>query len=74
MRGRLALCILAAFIFLALPTVYSALFTVYQTDQALVLRLGQPIRAVAQAGLNLLAVGRLRALPPRGGAQCGWLW
>ena len=53
MRGRLALCILAAFIFLALLTVYSALFTVYQTDQALVLRLGQPIRAVTQAGLNL---------------------
>ena len=53
MRGRLALCILAAFIFLALLTVYSALFTVYQTDQALVLRLGQPIRAVTHAGLNL---------------------
>ena len=53
MRGRLALCILAAFIFLAWLTVYSALFTVYQTEQALVLRLGQPIRAVTQAGLNL---------------------
>ena len=53
MRGHLALCILAAFIFLALLTVYSALFTVYQTEQALVLRLGQPIRAVTQAGLNL---------------------
>ena len=53
MRGRLALCSLVAFIFLALLTVYSALFTVYQTDQALVLRLGQPIRAVTQAGLNL---------------------
>ena len=53
MRGRLALCTLTAFIFLALLTVYSALFTVYQTDQALVLRLGQPIRAVTQAGLNL---------------------
>ena len=53
MRGCLVLCSLAAFIFLALLTVYSALFTVYQTDQALVLRLGQPIRAVTQAGLNL---------------------
>ena len=53
MRGRLALYTLTAFIFLALLTVYSALFTVYQTDQALVLRLGQPIRAVTQAGLNL---------------------
>ena len=53
MRGRLALCTLTAFIFLALLTVYSALFTVYQTDQALVLRLGQPIRAVTHAGLNL---------------------
>jgi membrane protease subunit HflC len=53
MKGRLDLCSLAAFIFLALLTVYSALFTVYQTDQALVLRLGQPIRAVTHAGLNL---------------------
>ena len=53
MRGCLVLCSLAALIFLAWLTVYSALFTVYQTEQALVLRLGQPIRAVTQAGLNL---------------------
>jgi modulator of FtsH protease HflC len=48
MRGSFAR--FAAFVALALLTAYSALFTVYQTDQALVVRLGQ---AVTQAGLNL---------------------
>jgi membrane protease subunit HflC len=31
---------------------YSASFTVYQTEQALVVRLGQPIRAITQSGLS----------------------
>lgn len=31
---------------------YSAIFTVYQTRQALVIRLGQPIRVVNEAGLH----------------------
>ncbi len=31
---------------------YSAIFTVYQTRQALVIRLGQPIRVVDEAGLH----------------------
>lgn len=31
---------------------YSAIFTVYQTRQALVIRLGQPIRVVKEAGLH----------------------
>jgi membrane protease subunit HflC len=31
---------------------YSSLFTVYQTQQALVVRLGQPVRVVTEPGLN----------------------
>lgn len=31
---------------------YSSLFTVYQTHQALVLRLGEPVKAITQPGLN----------------------
>jgi modulator of FtsH protease HflC len=31
---------------------YGTLFTVYQTRQALVVRLGQPIRVVTEPGLN----------------------
>ena len=32
---------------------YSSLFTVYQTQQALVVRLGQPVRVVNEPGLNV---------------------
>jgi membrane protease subunit HflC len=32
---------------------YSSLFTVYQTRQALVVRLGQPVRVVTEPGLNV---------------------
>jgi membrane protease subunit HflC len=32
---------------------YSALFTVYQTRQALVVRLGQPVRVITSPGLNV---------------------
>jgi membrane protease subunit HflC len=31
---------------------YSSLFTVYQTKQALVVRLGEPVRVVTEAGLH----------------------
>ena len=31
---------------------YGSLFTVYQTRQALVVRLGQPVRVVTEHGLN----------------------
>ena len=31
---------------------YSAFFTVYKTRQALVVRLGQPVRVVTEPGLN----------------------
>ncbi len=34
---------------------YSALFTVRQTQQALVVRLGEPVRAVTEPGLNFKA-------------------
>ncbi|MFN3657096.1 MAG: protease modulator HflC [Pseudolabrys sp.] len=34
---------------------YSSLFTVYQTQQALVVRLGQPVRVVSEPGLNVKA-------------------
>jgi membrane protease subunit HflC len=36
-----------------LVTGYSSLFTVYQTQQALVVRLGQPVRVVTEPGLNV---------------------
>jgi modulator of FtsH protease HflC len=42
----------AALIIVALIIAYGALFTVYQTRQALVVRLGQPIRVVTEPGLN----------------------
>jgi len=34
---------------------YSSLFTVYQTQQALVIRLGKPVRVVSEPGLNVKA-------------------
>ena len=39
-------------VLLALILGYSALFTVYQTQQALVVRLGEPVRVVTQPGLH----------------------
>ena len=52
MRGNLAAGTLAALGLVALIIGYSALFTVYQTEQVLVVRLGQPIRVVTQSGLS----------------------
>ena len=46
--GLLAAVVVAA----VLVVVYSSLFTVYQTQQALVLRFGEPIRVIEQPGLN----------------------
>ena len=37
----------------ALIVAYSSVFTVYQTQQALVVRLGQPVRVVSVPGLNV---------------------
>jgi len=41
-----------ALLLIALVGAYSTLFTVYQTRQALVVRLGQPIRTITEPGLN----------------------
>jgi membrane protease subunit HflC len=45
--------IVAVLIVAALIVGYSSLFTVYQTQQALVVRLGQPVRVVGEPGLNV---------------------
>jgi membrane protease subunit HflC len=47
--------ILAVIIVAALIVGYSSLFTVYQTQQALVIRLGQPVRVISEPGLNFKA-------------------
>ena len=52
MRLNLAGGVLAALVLVALLIAYGSLFTVYQTDQVLVVRLGEPIRAVTEPGLN----------------------
>ena len=45
--GALAVLLIAAAIL-----GYSSMFTVYQTQQALVVRLGQPVRGITEPGLN----------------------
>jgi membrane protease subunit HflC len=52
MRLNLVGGIVAALIIVALIVAYSSLFEVYQTRQALVIRLGQPVRVVTEAGLH----------------------
>ena len=47
--------IAAVVVVAALIVAYSSLFTVYQTQQALVIRLGQPVRVVNEPGLNMKA-------------------
>jgi len=42
-----------ALLLVAFVAAYSTLFTVYQTRQALVIRLGEPIREITQPGLNV---------------------
>jgi membrane protease subunit HflC len=44
--------ILAVLLLIAVVVGYSATFTVYQTRQALVVRLGQPVRVILEPGLN----------------------
>jgi membrane protease subunit HflC len=44
--------LIAGLIIVLLIVAYGTLFTVYQTRQALVERLGQPIRVVTEPGLN----------------------
>jgi membrane protease subunit HflC len=52
MRLNLVGGIVAAVVLVGLIVAYSTLFTVYQTRQALVVRLGQPIRVITEPGLN----------------------
>ncbi|HEY6995039.1 MAG TPA: protease modulator HflC [Xanthobacteraceae bacterium] len=52
MRLNLAGGVIAALLIVALIVAYGALFTVYQTRQALVIRLGQPVRVVTEPGLH----------------------
>src|SRR6266851_2256894 len=42
-------------LFVVLIVAYSSVFTVVQTEQVLVVRLGEPIRVVTEPGLNLKA-------------------
>src|SRR6516165_2530561 len=52
MRLNLVGGLVAVLIIVALVVAYGTLFTVYQTRQALVVRLGQPVRVVVDPGLN----------------------
>ncbi len=52
MRLNIAGGIAAVLIIVGLIIAYSTLFTVYQTRQALVVRLGQPVRVITEPGLN----------------------
>jgi membrane protease subunit HflC len=45
--------VVAALVLLLLVVAYGTLFTVYQTRQALVVRLGDPVRVITQPGLNV---------------------
>ena len=47
--------IIAVFVVAALIIGYSSLFTVYQTQQALVLRLGSPLPPITVPGLHVKA-------------------
>jgi membrane protease subunit HflC len=53
MRLGFAGGVLAVIAVIVLITGYSSLFTVYQTRQALVIRLGNPLRVVTQPGLHV---------------------
>jgi modulator of FtsH protease HflC len=52
MRLNLVGGLVAALVVVALIVAYGTLFTVYQTRQALVVRLGEPVRVITEPGLN----------------------
>ncbi len=52
MKLSLAGGALAVVLLIALIVGYSTFFTVYQTRQALVVRLGNPVRVITEPGLN----------------------
>jgi modulator of FtsH protease HflC len=45
--------VIAVLVVVALMVGYGSLFTVYQTRQALVVRLGEPVRVITEPGLNV---------------------
>lgn len=53
MRFGVAGGVLAVLAIVAVIVGYGSLFTVYQTRQAIVVRLGQPVRVVTEPGLNV---------------------
>jgi modulator of FtsH protease HflC len=53
MRSGLIGGAIAILLLVALIVGYSTFFTVYQTRQALVVRLGQPVRVITEPGLNI---------------------
>jgi len=53
MRSNVIGGVVAVLVVVALIVGYSSLFTVYQTPQALVVRLGQPVRVVSDPGLHV---------------------
>jgi len=52
MKPSLAGGVLAIVLLTALVVAYSTFFTIYQTKQALVVRLGKPVRVITEPGLN----------------------
>ena len=52
MKLSLAGAAIAVMLLIALVVAYSTFFTVYQTRQALVVRLGKPVRVITEPGLN----------------------
>ncbi len=52
MKLSLASAATAVLLLIALVVAYSTFFTVYQTRQALVVRLGNPVRIITEPGLN----------------------
>jgi modulator of FtsH protease HflC len=53
MRLGIAGGVIAVLVIVAAIVGYGSLFTVYQTRQAIVVRLGQPVRVVTEPGLNV---------------------
>lgn len=53
MRNNFIGGVIAVLVVAALIVGYSSLFAVYQTQQALVVRLGQPVRVVSEPGLHV---------------------
>ena len=52
MKPSLAGGVLAIVLLIALVVAYSTFITIYQTKQALVVRLGKPVRVITEPGLT----------------------